>query len=276
MVVRTARREEDRFAFGQNWRDFSFTLDADKIMAARAGLARLLRRDDLSGRSFLDIGSGSGLMSLAAHQMGARVVAFDYDHDAVATSIAVRNAGAGPDAYPVLQGSVLDAAFVAGLGTFDVAYAWGVLHHTGELWRACETVAKAVAPAGMLALAVYNDQGLPSRVWARVKKTYVDGGPLRRRALVSTYGLYFRSQDMAVQTLLHRPKQARPRGMDRQHDLVDWVGGYPFEVAKPEEVFDFFHTRGFALEGLTTCRGGLGCNEFLFSRAIGRETERDA
>lgn len=56
----------------------------------------------------------------------------------------------------------------------------------------------------------------------------------------------------------------RPRGMDRKHDLVDWVGGYPFEVAKPEEVFRYLRDKGFVLRELTTCRAGLGCNEYVF------------
>jgi len=59
---------------------------------------------------------------------------------------------------------------------------------------------------------------------------------------------------------------SRERGMSRWHDLVDWVGGYPFEVAKPEQVFEFFNDRGFVLERLLTVGGGLGCNQFVFSR----------
>jgi hypothetical protein len=56
------------------------------------------------------------------------------------------------------------------------------------------------------------------------------------------------------------------RGMSRWHDLVDWVGGYPFEVARPEAVLDFVRERGFTLERLTTCGGKLGCNEYVFVR----------
>jgi hypothetical protein len=56
------------------------------------------------------------------------------------------------------------------------------------------------------------------------------------------------------------------RGMNPWRDVVDWVGGYPFEVAKPEEVFDFFRSRGFQLERLKTCAGGLGCNEYMFEK----------
>ena len=56
------------------------------------------------------------------------------------------------------------------------------------------------------------------------------------------------------------------RGMSVWTDLVDWVGGYPFEVSKPEEVFEFYRERGFELTHLMTCGGGLGCNEFVFER----------
>lgn len=269
---------DERFAFGENWRDFSRSLDASRIDSARDGIARLLGTGDLSGQTFLDVGSGSGLMSLAAHRMGAHVTAFDYDPDSVSTSAAVRDAHAGSDAYQVMQGSALDEDFVRSLGTFDIVYSWGVLHHTGDLWRACEIVADAVAPGGRLALAIYNDQGLPSRVWTRVKKAYVEGGPARRRALVGVYSGYFsarRGVALALAarhggTVLREERQgaaSRNRGMDRRHDLVDWVGGYPFEVAKPEEVFRFFRSRGFDLVELTTCAGSLGCNEFAFRRS---------
>jgi 2-polyprenyl-6-hydroxyphenyl methylase/3-demethylubiquinone-9 3-methyltransferase len=58
----------------------------------------------------------------------------------------------------------------------------------------------------------------------------------------------------------------KSRGMSRWHDIVDWIGGYPFEVAKPEEVFDFLHARGYRLERLATCGGSLGCNQYVFRR----------
>lgn len=56
--------------------------------------------------------------------------------------------------------------------------------------------------------------------------------------------------------------------MSLMHDLIDWVGGYPFEVAKPEEIFDFYHARGFVLQRLYTCGGGIGCNQFVFERPV--------
>ena len=60
-----------------------------------------------------------------------------------------------------------------------------------------------------------------------------------------------------------------PRGMDLWRDLLDWVGGYPFEVARPEQIFDFYRSKGFELERLKTCGGGLGCNQYVFARHKG-------
>jgi 2-polyprenyl-6-hydroxyphenyl methylase/3-demethylubiquinone-9 3-methyltransferase len=52
--------------------------------------------------------------------------------------------------------------------------------------------------------------------------------------------------------------------MSPWRDVVDWVGGYPFEVAKPEAIFKFYQRRGFTMVDLNTCGGGHGCNEFVF------------
>jgi len=281
MTAGTARHspsEDERFAFGRNWESFSGQLDQERIAGARAGLERLVQTPKLSGKTFLDIGSGSGLMALAAHEMGAKVRAFDYDPDSVRTTQTVRDRFAGHGAYEVSRGSALDRDFMSSLGSFDVVYSWGVLHHTGDMWSACDLAAQAVAPGGKLAIAIYNDQGLASRLWKRTKRRYVESGPKGQKMLVAGVGAYFtglRCLSNAVtaanslasgdSTRRWPVREPRDRGMDRKHDLIDWVGGYPFEVAKPEEVFDFYRKRGFSLEGLATCGGSLGCNEFLFS-----------
>ena len=55
--------------------------------------------------------------------------------------------------------------------------------------------------------------------------------------------------------------------MSARHDFADWLGGYPFEVAKPEQIFEFYYDRGFQLTKLTTDGGGLGTNQFVFLKA---------
>ena len=53
--------------------------------------------------------------------------------------------------------------------------------------------------------------------------------------------------------------------MSVYYDWIDWLGGYPFEVAKPEEIIDYFRKNGYILEKLRTNQG-LGCNEFVFKK----------
>lgn len=270
-----AAGREARFAFGANWRRFLEHVGEERIEEAVRSLRDLLGVSTLDGRTFLDIGCGSGLFSLAARRLGAVVHSFDYDPESVACARELRRRFAPDDVqWTIESGSALDAVYLRGLGAFDVVYSWGVLHHTGDLWTALENAALPVGAGGRLVVSLYNDQGLWSRYWLWVKRTY-NGLPRPLRlpfALVFISGLEARVAVYALVTL--RPlryvrawtEYGRNRGMSRWHDLLDWVGGYPFEVARPDEVFDFYRKRGFSLVGLKTCAGKLGCNEFVFER----------
>jgi SAM-dependent methyltransferase len=266
----------ERFAFGRNWRDFIDLVDETRIAAAVGSLSRPLDTGDLTGRTFLDIGCGSGLFSLAAHRMGARVRSFDYDPESVAATMELRRrfaAESAEETWMVTQGSILDEETVTALGRFDIVYSWGVLHHTGDLWRALDLTTRLVATGGLLFVSIYNDQGFESRAWRRVKRCYNRSGALGRRLLLLGSAVYIYRPHLPTSLvrllrggdpMLVRPPRAR--GMSIKHDLVDWVGGYPFEVAKPEEVFGFLRERGFELRHLKTCAGGIGCNEYVAER----------
>ena len=263
----------DRFAFGENWQSFLKLVDETRIEGARRSLTETLGVTDLSGRTFLDIGCGSGLFSLAAHQLGGRVRSFDFDPDSVAAAGELRHQHAPDSDWSIEQGSILDEQYVAGLGRFNVVYSWGVLHHTGNLWRAVDATAGLVGPGGLLFISVYNDQGSASRAWRRVKRRYNTSGPVTRRLLVAgSYAYLQRHRPLrAVSRAVRRlpaagPPPVRTRGMSARHDLIDWVGGYPFEVASPEEVFRAVRPLGFELRHLKTCAGGLGCNEYVFEQ----------
>ncbi len=266
---------EPRFAFGRNWKQFSKTIDEDRITAAIVGLSSLLRDNNLAGRTFLDIGCGSGLSSIAALRLNAKVLAFDFDQDSVEAARANLTRFAPGDAWRVERGSALDADYMTRAGQFDIVHAWGVLHHTGDMWRAIEIAAAAVTPGGRLALALYNDQGGASLRWRAIKKAYVQAPSLLRMLIVLGVGAFFELRSALFRLVrLQNPlpfakwrRRKADRGMSYWHDLVDWVGGYPFEVAKPEEVFDFLRERGFLLAGLKTRGGHSGCNEFLFVKS---------
>jgi 2-polyprenyl-3-methyl-5-hydroxy-6-metoxy-1,4-benzoquinol methylase len=267
----------ERFEFGENWSRFLSTLDEAKVARAEESLRAMLEVEDLSGRSFLDIGSGSGLFSLAARRLGARVHSLDYDPNSVACALELRRRFFDGDAEWVVQeGSALDEEYIGSLGLFDVVYSWGVLHHTGEMWRALANAALPVAPAGKLFVAIYNDTGSQSARWKWIKRTY----NRLPRVLRSPFALAMMAPEEGKALLrslvLLRPSEyARRwtrydenRGMSRWHDIVDWVGGHPYEVAKPEEIFDFYRARGFNLTKMKCGGVGLGCNEFVFEKRV--------
>jgi 2-polyprenyl-3-methyl-5-hydroxy-6-metoxy-1,4-benzoquinol methylase len=268
-AVSPAVGPETRFAFGKNWAKFLAVLDDRRIHVAEEKLSEWL--GDLRGRTFLDIGSGSGLHSLAAVRLGAsRVVSFDYDEDCVGCTQELRRRFA-PDAnWTIEQGSALDKEYLQSLGVFDVVYSWGVLHHTGGMWSALENATIPLGPSGALMLAIYNDAGIPwTRVWTGIKRTYnriphVLWAPYVATVMAGPEVLRMAYFGPAEYVRRWR-EYGKNRGMSRWHDMVDWVGGYPYEVATPEQIFDFYHSRSFNLERMRTCAGKIGCNEFLFT-----------
>src|ERR1041385_443554 len=161
----------ERFEFGQNWSRFLALLDDARIQRAEESLREMLEVDDLEGKSFVDIGSGSGLFSLAARRLGARVHSFDFDPQSVAcTSELKRRYFPADNMWRVEEASVLDAKYLATLGTFDIVYSWGVLHHTGHMWEALKNVHPLVADQGKLFIALYNDTGSQSARWRWIKR----------------------------------------------------------------------------------------------------------
>jgi SAM-dependent methyltransferase len=263
-----------RFAFGENWRKFVADVDDARVADAERSLVSMLGTPTLEGRSFLDVGCGSGLFSLAAARLGAsRIHSFDFDPDSVAATQALHGRFPVAAQWTVEQGDVTNAGYVASLGAFDVVYAWGVLHHTGAMWQALENSIASVAPGGLLFIAIYNDQGRKSRRWRTVKRIYNRLPQPVRPAYAVTAMLPLELRRLAGATIRGHPgdyfsswSDGWGRGMSRWHDLLDWVGGYPFEVAKPEEVFRRCRDSGLELVEFTTAGGGLSCNEFVFRR----------
>lgn len=262
----------ERFAFGENWKSFLNTLNEDRIEIAIQSLKSMLKVESLNGLTFLDAGCGSGLFSLAAYKLGATVTSFDFDPESVAcANFLVDKFCTDPERWQVKRGSVLDDSFIGTLGKFDIVYSWGVLHHTGAMYNALENVILASKLEGQLFISIYNDQGKTSKRWLRVKKLYNASPKIFKWVLMLVFIVRFTAIGTIKEIFLLRPfkewrEYKKNRGMSRIQNIRDWIGGLPFEVAKPEEIIFFYKERGFELENLITVAGGIGCNEFVFKR----------
>ena len=271
---------EKSFEFGKNWESFvKKYLDQERIHEAKRSLAEFLGTSSLEGKTFVDVGCGSGLFSLAAYTLGASLIlSFDADADSVKCCEYLREKEGFPEHWKVEIGSVLDGAFVSALGKYDIVYSWGVLHHTGKMWKAIENTAGLVSESGMLYIAIYNKaDGIAlypdgrfgsSKFWEKEKKFYASLSPSVQNladyavmsALIVMYLLTLRNPVKMIQS--HKKNY---RGMSWRIDIKDWLGGYPYQYASVAEIFAFVKKLGFSLENLR-CNNGLLNNEYLFRR----------
>jgi 2-polyprenyl-3-methyl-5-hydroxy-6-metoxy-1,4-benzoquinol methylase len=266
-------RSGERFTFGENWKDFLRTVNESRIAESMSALKQLLGVTTLEGRRFIDIGSGSGLSSLAAHRLGADVTSFDYDPSSVGCTLEMRDRYEKDSTrWRIMHGSALDPAFLATLGTYDVVYSWGVLHHTGQMWNAIHNVLPMVRPGGQLFLALYNDQGVWSERWLRIKRFYCSG-TLGKLAVSSVFVPWWTFRSALADVVRGRAPwhsiatYGKNRGMSAWHDWHDWLGGYPFEAAKPEAIILPIQKEGFTLTNLNTQYGSVGCVEYVFTKS---------
>lgn len=256
--------EKNRFAFGKNWAQFLEHITEEQITRAQLSLTETIGKDVFPGKQFLDIGCGSGLFSLAARRLGATVTSFDYDGDSIRCTQSLKERFYPHDnQWAIMQGSALDSTFMDKLGLFDIVYAWGVLHHTGNQWKAVDHAMSATGPNGILLMALYNDQGWVSRYWTGVKWLYMHARIIRP-LLMAFYAPYF----VGVRWLVRRFKKQRfhERGMSLWYDMIDWIGGWPFEVAAPQKVVARVAQQGFKVMRVKTVGRRQGCNEFVFVR----------
>jgi 2-polyprenyl-6-hydroxyphenyl methylase/3-demethylubiquinone-9 3-methyltransferase len=271
-ILGAAAAPQERFEFGRNWQRFLRSLDEARILEAEASLRSMLAIEDFNQKTFLDVGCGSGLFSLAARRLGARVFSFDYDPQSVACTLQLQNTFfPGDMEWQIERGSALDQSYLRKPGSFDVVYAWGVLHHTGAMWEALENMVPLVKQGGKLFIAIYNDQGKKSDIWRLVKRTYNRTPKSLRFLILWPIAASLLSGITLVDLYrLRKPRIASthssPRGMSLWIDIVDWVGGYPFEVASPNQIIDFYRRRGFCLDKLASCGRKLGCNQFVFTK----------
>ena len=262
--------EKITFSFGKNWQNFLKSLNEERFNNAKLSLAEFLSLDDLQGKSFLDIGCGSGLFSYAAFNLSAKkIVSFDVDSLSVRCCQYLHEKANSPENWEVYQGSILDKSLISKLGKFDIVYAWGVLHHTGKMWGAIKNSAELVNKDGYYYIVIYNkvESILGSKFWLRIKKLYNSSPRIGKYVLETLYTLFDFAPDLIRlrNPIVKIKNYASRRGMNWRTDVIDWLGGYPYEFATVEEIFEFMKTNlsDFNLVNIKTTNG-LGGNSYLF------------
>lgn len=259
--------------FGANWRNFvRFHLDEKALVYAESRFRELFEPISLNGKSLLDVGCGSGIHSLVALQLGAsQVVSIDIDEDSIRATLEIINKyGKGfTGKWNAKQTSILDESAVKMLGEFDVVYAWGSLHHTGEVWRAIRNASNCVRAGGYLSIALYSKDVTPHpshEFWIEKKKEYVNSGFAMRRFFEIWYiwRFYMNKKVWNVYKVFKRFRNHKQdRGMSLLVDVRDWLGGWPMEFVGDLEVKVYLEERGFSLIKMIT---GKANTEFIFRK----------
>jgi SAM-dependent methyltransferase len=260
------------FAFGKNWESYAQLIDEGRVQAAERGLVRLVGEGFIENRTFLDIGCGSGVHSLAAARLGAsQVVSIDIDPVAVSTTRKVLATDRGTD-IRVERASVLELNPDL-FGRFDIVYSWGALHHTGAMRQAISCAASVVSPGGLFVFAVYHRTRM-CHFWTREKRWYSRSSPRLQKFAQAIYIALMRwhflvaGKDFASFVTGY----GTCRGMDFRHDVHDWLGGYPYESISPEDVGHLMGELGFSCvrSFILSPRIGLlgsGCDEYVYTPA---------
>lgn len=266
-----AAQEEITFSFGRNWQDYvARHLTPEREQIALSSMTAFMEIPDLSGRTFLDIGCGSGLFSLGAYRLGARqITSLDVDPFSVRSCEELKRRAGNPAHWQVLHGSILNGELVSQLPKADVVYAWGSLHHTGDMWQAIRNAAALVETNGFFYLSIYNKVAgrKGSGFWLKVKRLYNRSSPAGKRLLEIAY--FLRYGLLSKLASLENPltlftHYSQGRGMSYWTDVRDWLGGYPYEFATVDEIFRFCSRElGMELRNLQATNT-LGTSEFLF------------
>lgn len=254
-----------RFDWGANWLDYARHLTPSQIARAREDFRTLFDGIDLSSKRFLDIGFGQGLALYLAQEMGAKAEGIDLDGGNQRAVAETSKHFPGVARPQTMIASILNSTFVEQrIGSYDIVHSWGVLHHTGDMNTAVSNAASMVKPGGFLVIAIYNAHW-SSPLWVHIKRSFNRLSPMGQKAMVAAFcpvvitakGVFTRQN----------PLKKRRRGMDFYHDLVDWVGGYPYEYASVEKICGSLEST-FEVVHVNRAEVPTGCNEFVFRRRL--------
>jgi len=263
-VAKMDERKNIAFNFGENWRRFSENrLDNRKFEMALSSLEHLIGREKIKDSTFLDIGCGSGIFAIAASLIGAkRVIGIDISKESVEISLDNKKRFSPESEIEFLHKSVFDKDILE-LGEFDIVYSWGVLHHTGQMWKAIDIASKLVAAHSLFVIAIYNKHW-SSGMWKMIKRFYNVSPKFIQWFIIQIFYWIIALAKFLVTR--KNPFSEKRRGMNFYYNVIDWIGGYPYEYANREEIISHLEKAGFKCLKFTKPIVPTGCNEFVFLR----------
>ncbi|HEX2957324.1 MAG TPA: class I SAM-dependent methyltransferase [Chitinispirillaceae bacterium] len=261
-----------QFDFGKNWASFSRSaLSTIRIETARNDFNNLFSGIPLKGKTFLDIGFGQGLSLLFANEAGAVTVGNDINpscYDAINESARFFNLSS--ITFPLILGSILENTTIENIQRalerkmlFDIVHSWGVLHHTGGMYDALSKAMNLVARGGYFVIAIYNYH-YTSLLWRFIKLIYCKSHPCLKKLMITVFYPLIAAAKFAV---TGKNPFKKDRGMNFYYDVIDWIGGYPYEYASKQKIINYCEEYGFTCIRCVDADVPTGCNQFVFYKS---------
>ena len=265
-----------RFRFGNNWENFvDNNLDDKSIKEAISCTKKILDESgiNIKDKRIIDIGCGSGLFSLVALELGAKfVMSFDFDPDSVnCTNFLLKSRNFDQEKYKCIEGSILEDSFIKDLGKYDLVYSWGVLHHTGNLFKALKNASSLVNEDGLIFISLYQ-KTIFDPFWKIEKKFFSSSSKSIQLFICKAWMLVLRFLYTIKGKSFNKvvSNYFMNRGMNFYNDVYDWLGGYPYEGIDTKECVKYFKNIGFKNKLLKKRSKFFaitsGCNEYIFSK----------
>jgi len=266
LVLNKTIEENMRFEFGKNWQSFSkIALDKQKINQARNDFQELFSGIDLKDKSFIDIGFGQGLTLIFAREAGSNALGIDIDRDNIYALREILKHFPGQNEPKTRIVSILDKKFIDSQNSqncYHIVHSWGVLHHTGSMYEAITNASNLVSEGGYFVISIYNKHW-SSPVWRMIKWFYNKSPVPMRKLLI---GIFYVVIYIAKLIVTGKNPKIEHRGMEFLHNVIDWIGGYPYEYASTKNITKFVNLLGFETLKINPARVPTGCNEFVFRK----------